>query len=64
MRDKQQTIVRAKRALAGYPDHSDDEARVAELLADLRHYADASGVDFAKALELGSIYYEGEVSRD
>ncbi len=53
---------RATVALNAYCEACGPDAvpTLADMLADLRHYADASGVDFGSELGLSALYYEGE----
>lgn len=38
-----------------------DEYQLADVLADLRHFADANNIDFFKALDKGYNYYLEEI---
>ena len=41
-----------------------DEDAVADLLADLRHYCDANGLDYATLDERGGMHYEYELKTE
>lgn len=52
---------RAEAALANYTALDPDmQANVKDLLADLRHFADAHGIDFHKALDISYQHYLAE----
>lgn len=44
----------------GGGDKHDDQTTLTDLLADLRHFAEAVGVDFARAVEWSEIHHAAE----
>jgi len=64
MNSIQLSIQHAKKALKYYLNGAapDDNSAVRDLLADLKHYCDASAIDFFAELETARRYYAEEVA--
>lgn len=56
---REQAVARVEGFLKSY-----DEQDVAELLADVLHYADAQGIDLEQALDQARAYVDEELSFD
>ncbi|MCU6480177.1 hypothetical protein [Arthrobacter sp. A2-55] len=58
------SVARAERIIALYDQGNESGTYLRDILADLRHYADAQGVDFHASLDGGAGYYAGELEDD
>lgn len=66
-RDRAYSIGRARKALAEYRERSivgrDHETNITDLLADLRLFAQAQGVDFERCVEVAAMHWHYERQR-
>ena len=64
-------VQRAKNGRAAFAVHADTadeedsrQSQLADLLADLMHFADFEGLDFDQALSMGTDHYGEETTTD
>lgn len=59
--NRPRAVERATLIMAGTPSFAEDEeTQLADLLADLRHWATAKDVDFDSALDRSEVYVEAD----
>lgn len=56
--------IRAAETIAGYSGDNDLETDLRDMLCDLRHVADALGLDIAQTLVTTEVLYNEEVDED